>query len=68
MINFNEPVYLEKSMEYVKKAILINKRLNGDGEFTAKCTEWMNSVLGEQRYCSRPPARMDWKWRHCCAA
>lgn len=31
MINFNEPVYLEKSMEYVKKAILINKRLNGDG-------------------------------------
>ena len=39
MINFNEPVYLEKSMEYGKKAILINKRLNGDGEFTAKCTE-----------------------------
>lgn len=41
MIQFNEPVYLEKSMEYVKKAILINKRLNGDGEFTALCTHWM---------------------------
>ena len=68
MINFNEPVYLEKSMEYVKKAILINKRLNGDGEFTAKCTEWMGQRFGGQRYCSRPPARMDWKWRHCCAA
>lgn len=46
MINFNEPVYLEKSMEYVKKAILINKRLNGDGEFTAKCTEWMEQHFG----------------------
>lgn len=46
MINFNEPVYLEKSMEYVKKAILINKRLNGDGEFTAKCTEWMEQRFG----------------------
>lgn len=68
MINFNEPVYLEKSMEYVKKAILINKRLNGDGEFTAKCREWMEQRFGAQRYCSRPPARTDWKWRHCCAA
>ncbi len=37
MIQFNEPVYLEKSVEYVKKAILVNKRLNGDGEFTALC-------------------------------
>ena len=35
MINFNEPVYLEKSMEYVKKAILVNKHLIGDGEFCA---------------------------------
>lgn len=68
MINFNEPVYLEKSMEYVKKAILINKRLNGDGEFTAKCTEWMEQRFGGAKICSRPPARMDWKWRHCCAA
>lgn len=49
MINFNEPVYLEKSMEYVKKAILINKRLNGDGEFTAKCTEWMEQRFGGRK-------------------
>lgn len=41
MINFNEPVYLEKSMEYVKKSILVNKHLNGDGEFTAKCADWL---------------------------
>lgn len=41
MINFNEPVYLEKSMEYVKKAILVNKHLNGDGEFCAMCAKWL---------------------------
>lgn len=68
MINFNEPVYLEKSMEYVKKAILINKRLNGDGEFTAKCTEWMEQRFGGAKILLTPPARTDWKWRHCCAA
>lgn len=68
MINFNEPVYLEKSMEYVKKAILINKRLNGDGDLRQNVQSGWNSVLGAQRYCSRPPARTDWKWRHCCAA
>lgn len=41
MINFNEPVYLEKSMEYIKKAILVNKRLNGDGEFCGLCADWL---------------------------
>lgn len=43
MINFNEPVYLKKSMEYVKKAILVNKCLNGDGEFIKKCSSWMEN-------------------------
>lgn len=41
MINFNEPVYLERSMEYVKKAILVNKHLNGDGEFCGMCADWL---------------------------
>lgn len=49
MINFNEPVYLEKSMEYVKKAILVNKCLNGDGEFTKKCSNWMEKKFGEKK-------------------
>lgn len=49
MIYFNEPVYLEKSMEYVKKAILVNKRLNGDGEFTAKCSNWMEKRFGVEK-------------------
>lgn len=49
MIHFNEPVYLEKSMEYVKKAVLVNKRLNGDGEFSAKCSEWMEKNFEAQK-------------------
>ncbi len=49
MISFNEPVYLEKSMEYVKKAILVNKHLNGDGEFSAKCSRWMEEYFGAQK-------------------
>ncbi len=49
MINFNEPVYLDKSMEYVKKAILVNKCLNGDGEFTKKCSNWMEKKFGEKK-------------------
>ena len=49
MIQFNEPVYLEKSIEYVKKTILVNKRLNGDGEFTALCSEWMEKRFGAKK-------------------
>ena len=49
MISFNEPVYLEKSMEYVKKAILINKHLNGDGEFSEKCAKWMEERFAAQK-------------------
>lgn len=46
MITFNKPVYLEKSMEYIRKAILANQYLSGDGEFTDKCTEWMQERFG----------------------
>lgn len=40
-INFNEPVFSEKGIEYINEAIIKNKRLNGDGPFTKSCTEWM---------------------------
>lgn len=45
MIAFNEPVYMEKGIEYITQAIAENRRLNGDGPFTAKCTRWF-----EERY------------------
>ena len=40
MINFNEPVYVEKGIGYITEAILKYRRLNGDGEFTKLCTTW----------------------------
>lgn len=45
MISFNEPVYMEKGIEYITQAIAENRCLNGDGPFTAKCTKWF-----EERY------------------
>ncbi len=43
MIAFNEPVYTEKGIANITEAIRKNKRLNGDGPFTAKCTEWFET-------------------------
>lgn len=40
MIVFNEPTYTEKGIGYITEAILKNKRLNGDGPFTERCTKW----------------------------
>lgn len=36
-------------MEYVKKAILVNKCLNGDGEFTKKCSNWMEKKFDAKK-------------------
>ena len=47
MINFNEPPYMEKSMDYIRKAVE-NKKICGDGEFTRKCSRWI-----EQHTCIR---------------
>lgn len=41
MINFNEPINISKGIEYINKAIKENKQLNGDGEYTKKCSEWL---------------------------
>lgn len=48
MLAFNEPTYTEKGIGYITEAILKNKQLNGDGPFTARCTEWM-----ERRFSTR---------------
>ena len=40
MINFNVPIYTGKELEYIKKAI-DNKKICGDGEFTHRCSEWL---------------------------
>lgn len=45
MINFNNPPYTGKEMDYIKKAIE-NKKICGDGEFTRKCDLWIENNTG----------------------
>lgn len=45
MIRFNVPPYTGKEMDYIKKAVE-NKKICGDGEFTAKCNEWIEKTSG----------------------
>lgn len=47
MINFNVPPYYGNELEYVKQAIESHK-ICGDGQFTKKCSEWM-----EQRFSAK---------------
>lgn len=46
MLAFNVPVYTEKGIGYITEAILKNRRLNGDGIFTEKCTKWFEKKMG----------------------
>lgn len=50
MINFNEPVYVEKGVGYITEAILKYRRLNGDGEFTKLCTTWFQERYGKKGF------------------
>ena len=40
MIRFNVPPFTGKEMEYMKQAVE-NQKICGDGEFTKKCSEWI---------------------------
>lgn len=40
MINFNVPPYIGKEEIYIKRAIK-NQKICGDGEYTQKCSTWM---------------------------
>jgi dTDP-4-amino-4,6-dideoxygalactose transaminase len=46
MISFNEPLYTETGAKYITNAISINKRINGDGEYTKKCNKWIEDECG----------------------
>ncbi len=45
MINFNEPILIENAFGYVREAIN-NKKLSGDGEFTKRCSYWLERWCG----------------------
>lgn len=48
MINFNEPPFMDKSMEYMRKAVE-NKKICGDGEFTQACNRWLEEKTGSAK-------------------
>lgn len=45
MISFNVPPYTGKELDYVKKAVE-NQKICGDGEFTKKCSAWLEKTTG----------------------
>ena len=45
MIPFNIPPYTGKEEQYIEEAIC-QKKICGDGKFTLKCNEWIESLGG----------------------
>ena len=45
MINFNVPPFTGKEMDYIRKAVE-NQKICGDGEFTKKCSQWIEKRTG----------------------
>ena len=48
MISFNVPPHTGKEIEYIKQAIS-SKKICGDGEFTKKCSIWMEEQSGSPK-------------------
>lgn len=45
MIRFNVPPFTGREFDYMKKAVE-NEKICGDGEFTKKCSEWIEKKTG----------------------
>lgn len=48
MIPFNIPPYVGAELDYVKQAV-DNKKICGDGPFTKKCHQWLETAFGCQK-------------------
>lgn len=48
MIRFNVPPYTGKEMENIRKAVE-NMHICGDGEFTVKCSEYLEKITGTSK-------------------
>ena len=48
MIRFNVPPYTGNEMENIKKAV-DNQHICGDGEFTKKCSEYLEEITGTSK-------------------
>lgn len=49
MIKFNVPPFVGKELEYMKEAIEINEKLCGDGPFTKKCNQWIQTKFNAEK-------------------
>ncbi|WP_111931028.1 dTDP-4-amino-4,6-dideoxygalactose transaminase [Clostridium tertium] len=49
MIKFNVPPIVGREEEYIRQAVLENKKICGDGPFTKKCTEWLIDKTGTKK-------------------
>lgn len=45
MINFNVPPFTGREIDYIKQAVE-NQKICGDGDFTKKCSEWIEKRTG----------------------
>jgi len=48
-INYNKPFIVGKELYNIAQAVIENKKLSGDGEFTAKCQQWLNNTLSTEK-------------------
>ena len=48
MIGFNVPIYIDKSIECIKKAAE-SRKICGDGEFTKQCSKWMEDKFNAKK-------------------
>lgn len=48
MIRFNVPPFTGKEYEYIRQAVE-NQKICGDGEFTRKCSEWIEKRTGTKK-------------------
>lgn len=48
MIRFNVPPFTGKEMDYIRQAVE-NQKICGDGEFTRKCSEWIEERTGTRK-------------------
>ena len=48
MIRFNVPPLTGKEMDYIRQAVE-NQKICGDGEFTRKCSEWIEERTGTRK-------------------
>lgn len=48
MLPFNKPYATGKEFDYIRQAIA-NGHLSGDGEFTRRCHNWLESTIGSAR-------------------